>query len=136
MSSVSRIDQCKKSFCVPYEYERQVEFFHFMRKTDKKSLEEVIKKLKNKNLSIDERKELQQKYKKLTALLKKKLKTKKNSFYMDNCMESFCNPSCLGTLLAKGKKFPILSARRRSILQANKYLIKFEKKTRKKTLYS
>jgi hypothetical protein len=47
-------------------------------------------------------------------------------------MESFCNPSCVGTLLAKGKKFPILSNKRRLFLEANKHLIKFEKRTRKK----
>jgi hypothetical protein len=132
MNSVSRIDQCKRTFCVPREKEKRKESFRSLQKRQKDSLKNIMKQLKNKNVPVDEREELQRQSKLLVASLKKKHTMEENTRLMDDCMTSFCNPSCVGTLLAKGKKFPLLSTSRRLFLESNKHLIKFEKRTRKK----
>jgi Zn-dependent oligopeptidase len=94
------------------EKKKKERIISFSSKKTERFSKNVMKQLKNKNVLVDEREELQRQSKLLVASLKKKHTMEKNTRLMDNCMTSFCNPGCVGTLLAKGKKFPLLSASR------------------------
>jgi hypothetical protein len=106
-SSTSRINQCKQTFCVNNVREQFDEAQRFIQEINKLSRKSIAVKLQNKELTKDEKKELQKKDKRLMENIKKsKTLTWKDSTMMDICMADHCNPKCLGTILERGKEYP------------------------------
>jgi len=117
--SLSEIKICENTFCE--------EYFEKVKKISEDLITLTIQKMKNKNVDTKIIKQIKLKLKKITDKLNSK-KFKKDT--MELCKNSFCNPSCKGTIF-QNNKFPQELVNKYSKQKDGKKTIKRLKQMRK-----